>query len=359
VSFHGRFTALVGIITIAAALGGALIAGCGVKSEDASAPQSIHGYRVSYQLQSAGAGEVNFDKIEVLSDGDAKVRLTFGEGAEEFTVTDGARAVSVSGDGTSNEEVKVSDVPRFVVHEGDGTLAAWCVDAKVAGNAYVLLRATRHYSCRDPGSESLFKGKELWVDQQTGLILKWIASDLTVTASEIDVDASLPADSFSVQPPQGANDRAHPPVAEFRIPRVGGGELTMDAYRGEPVVILLGDAAGIRALVERVLPMTGGGKSPPVFGLLHSVPPADWTGSLLNSSDVTALARAVSASTGSFQVPVGIDFKGGVSVNMTDPLDPQNAVTAVVLVRSDGTVSRVAAASTTDSELRDWIARLS
>jgi hypothetical protein len=254
----------------------------------------------------------------------------------------------------------VSDVPRFVVHEGDGTLAAWCADAKAAGSADVRTRATRHYSCRAPESEPmLLKGKELWVDQQTGLILKWIVSDLTATVSEIDLNATIPAESFALKPPRGAQDQAHPAVPAFRLPRIGGGELTMDTYRGAPVVILLGDAEGIRSLVERVLPMTGGGKSPRVFGLLHSLPPADWKGSLLNRSDAAALAKVVSASVGSFQVPVGIDFKGGVSVNMTNDLDPQNAETAVVLVGSDGNISRVAAPSTTDSVLRGWIAGLS
>jgi hypothetical protein len=82
-------------------------------------------------------------------------------------------------------------------------------------------------------------------------------------------------------------------------------------------IVVVGDAEGIRATVQRLLPLTAGGHQPQVVGMLIAPPSPDWQGSLLNPEDARSLADAVSKSAGSFAVPVGIDFKGAASWPLT------------------------------------------
>jgi hypothetical protein len=177
------------------------------------------GFRVTYRLASPDGGELNFDKLEVLTDGRARVREMIGEfgvkGNFSRVVTDGSRAVGFNaadkggyGVGSTYQTLKVSEVQHYVLPEGDAALTAWCVDAKVAAAAEVLGRPARHYVCRDPGWEELTQAKELWVDRQTGLILKWVpggdSNHDTATAIRIDLNAPLAADAFSLRPQPGA-----------------------------------------------------------------------------------------------------------------------------------------------------------
>ena len=365
---------------IAGGLGAVYLSGCGSTSgtsavgprADPSPSRGVVGFLVTYRLASTGGGEQNFDKLEVLTDGRAKVRETigvFGAKAEVARlVTDGLRAVAFTADGNGGygagskyQQLKVSEFPRFVLRDGGRALDAWCADAKVVGTAEVLGRSTQHYGCRDPGIEKLEQAKDLWVDQQTGLILKWTKGSggnnvMSATATRVDLHANLPTDAFSTQRPARAQDAASVFPTGFRLARVGGGELNVDTTR--PVILVIGRPDDIRTLVARLLPLTGGGKSPMVVGLLVPAIPADRPGSLLNPSDSAALAKTVSASAGTFQVPVGIDFKGNVSgqADGTRELGSQKA--AVVLMNSHGKLSHVAPPSTSDSELRSWIDKL-
>jgi hypothetical protein len=103
--------------------------------------------------------------------------------------------------------------------------------------------------------------------------------------------------------------RPHPRVDDFRLPRLGGGELALADYRGPPLIIVVGPAAGVRELVARLLPMTGRGTKPQVMGMLVVVRPDGWKGSLENPEDARSFADSVSKSAGTFPVPVGIDVK--------------------------------------------------
>jgi hypothetical protein len=119
---------------------------------------------------------------------------------------------------------------------------------------------------------------------------------------------------------------------------VGGGEVTLTDYP-KPLVIVIGNAAGIRKMVDRLLPLTQGGRKPPVIGMLIAVPPDGWKGSLLNPSDAAAFAEQVSRSAGTFPVPVAIDIKGaaGYPVTQAAGLDAgQMALTAIGFIGSDG-----------------------
>jgi len=187
----------------------------------------------------------------------------------------------------------------------------------------------------------------------------------TTAATELSPDPAIDENTFSTQVPKGAKDAAHPRVDDFRLPRVGGGEVALADYRGQPLIIVAGPVAGVRQLVNRLLSMTGGGTKPQVVGVLVAVPPEDRKGSLLNPEDAKSFADSVSESAGTFEVPVGIDIKGAASYSFTglvpeiQPGQPGHLVrTAVALIRSDGTVDRVATDTATDVQLGSWIADL-
>ena len=80
---------------------------------------------------------------------------------------------------------------------------------------------------------------------------------------------------------------------------------------------MTGPADGIRAQLDRLLPMTAGGKKPAVIGLLIAIPPSDSKGSLLNPEDEKAFVDSVDKSAGRFAVPVGIDVKGAAGYPLT------------------------------------------
>ena len=173
-----------------------------------SESSSGHGYRVTYRLRSTF--EQNFDRVEVLTDGAKKVRINVGG---DVLVSNGVRAVDFTpnddggfGAGSTHAAVAVKDVDLFVVHKGDGTLQTWCAEAHLVGAAKVLGRSSHHFTCRDPGDQLLFRAKELWVDQKTGLILKWTQGSDSATATQVDVDAPLAPDAFSLLPPTGSPD---------------------------------------------------------------------------------------------------------------------------------------------------------
>jgi hypothetical protein len=143
---------------------------------------------------------------------------------------------------------------------------------------------------------------------------------------------------------------------------VGGGEVTLAGYRDHPLVVVAGDSAGIRQMVQRLLPMTANGTKPQVLGLLFAIPAEDWKGSLLNPEDEKSFAESVAKSAGRFEVPVGIDIKGGAAYQITTAAGVEpftTRTTAVGFVHSDGTLAQVTTDAATNEELRSKIDELS
>ena len=162
-------------------------------------------------------------------------------------------------------------------------------------------------------------------------------------------------------------DQGHPIVEPIRLAALTGGELTTGAYRGQSLVLVAGPADGVRRVVDRLLPMTGRGRSPRVLGLLTAVPGGDFKGTLLNPGDAAAYVASVARAQQPFFVPVGVDIKGNVRARFTPYVapfgrgarEPDGAV-AIVLVRSDGRLDRVVLdVQVSNGQLHEWIGALS
>ena len=199
------------------------------------------------------------------------------------------------------------------------------------------------------------------LDEATRLLLKDTGAGHTVVATEIEIGPAIDAETFSTYRPSDAatltENRADPKIDDFRLPRVGGGELASTGFP-PPLVIVAGDAAGIRTMAARLLPLTHGGARPRVIGFLTAVPPPDWTGNLLDPGDAASFADHASQAAGRFPVPVGVDIKGAAGYQITQAAGVeagQTTPTAVGFIAAGMALAHVATDGTTDAELQDLI----
>jgi hypothetical protein len=255
--------------------------------------------------------------------------------------------------------------PIFVYAEGSPYFDSACPQARGLGTNTVLGRTAVRYACGESaisGFQDVPGGvHEMSLDQSTRLLLRDAGSEHTVVATGIEIGPRVDSETFSTElparPSARAADPALPKIDDFRLPRVGGGEVALADFP-PPVVIVAGGAAGIRTMVARLLPLTQGGARPRVIGLLTAVPPPDWTGSLLNPSDAASFADQASRAAGRFPVPVGVDIKGAAGYQITQAAGVEAGQTtpvAVGFIASNGTLAHVVTDTATDEELRDRI----
>jgi hypothetical protein len=248
-----------------------------------------------------------------------------------------------------------TEVPQFVEEPGSASFRQGCPQARRLGPTTILRRPATRYQCAaiaDPDGSSM-SAHQLVLDDATGLLLQAGMGDKLV---DFTVHVPAKADTFSTEIPAGGSELG--PLQDFRLYRVGGGKIALADYRGRPLLVVTGDAAGIRAMLTRLAPITGNGTKPQVIGLLIAIPPEGWKGSLLNPADERSLAAEVSKAAGSFPVPVGIDFKGAASYQISQQTGVQpggTSPTAVGLVRSDGTLLQVLTETATDAALRGLV----
>ena len=153
------------------------------------------GYRVTYSVSDSSVGDLGLSvhRIEVLTDGKVMVRVTPADVGGYYEVTDGVSAMIWRP--TEVQAVKVSDIGRFVVHDSDRTLSAWCTNANESAPANVLNRAARHYTCSPVNLDtipSIYRADQIWIDQESGLILQWWQGLSRFAATHIDLHATLP-----------------------------------------------------------------------------------------------------------------------------------------------------------------------
>jgi hypothetical protein len=248
-----------------------------------------------------------------------------------------------------------TQVPQFVEQPGSASFRQGCPHARRLGPTTILRRPATRYQCAAiayPDGSSM-SAHQLVLDNATGLLLQAGMGDKLV---DFTVHLPAKADTFSTEIPAGGSELG--PLQDFRLYRVGGGKIASADYRGRPLLVVTGGAAGIRAMLTRLAPITGNGTKPQVIGLLIAIPPEGWKGSLLNPADERSLAAEVSKAAGSFPVPVGIDFKGAAGYQISQQTGDQpggTRPTAVGLVRSDGTLVQVLTETATDAALRGFV----
>jgi hypothetical protein len=257
---------------------------------------------------------------------------------------------TAGGAGNDEQPSPIVPEPRTLASRG------YCPDGRRTGTRSLLGRTAIVYACdASQAQNGQLPATELELDEATGLVLKAVTEDGTITVTDLVFHPPITADTFSTAMPAGVEELE--PVY-FRLPRVGGGKVDSTYYVGQPLLVVAGDADGIRAMLARLAPMT----DIPVIGLLIAIPPPDWNGSLLNPADRRSLAADVSQQAGSFTVPVAIDFKGATATPISGsagiPLGGTRP-TAVGLVRSDRGLAKVLTEKATDKELRGLIANLS
>jgi hypothetical protein len=361
-------------------MGGCLVAvlgitGCGKQAHRTPAIEDADIVRARYSATSVWDGQELHQEYEVIADGDRRVRISYvrGESLErtqgDWTVWDGRSLLDYEQAAEQPyhryEDGEVETPPIFVYAERSQYLDSACPQARDLGTDTVLGRAAVRYACADSvilGIHDVPGGvHEMSLDQATGLLLKDSGSAHTVVATEIEMDPAVDAATFSTERPAGpaarAEDSAHQKIDDFRLPRVGGGEVALADFP-PPLIIVAGGAAGIRTMVARLLPLTRGGDRPRVIGLLTAVPSADWTGSLLNPSDAASFADRASQAAGRFPVPVAVDIKGAAGYQITQAAGVEAGQTspiAVGFIASDGVLAHVVTDAATDEELRDRI----
>ncbi|GAA4563591.1 hypothetical protein GCM10023176_07830 [Micromonospora coerulea] len=333
--------------------------------------QALDVIRARYTMIIRQDGQEFRQEYEVIADGDRRTRINyFGEPETDWEKrTDGSWMVwdgQVLLDYNPNSDpayTRVDDPdagqrPVYVLREGSQHFPRACPEARRLGTHAQLGRTAVRYACAASTDEGgIPEPHEMSLDQATGLLLKDDGAALSIAASEVDFDRTVDVGMFSTELPAGAQDGSGPRIEDFRLPRVGGGELALTDCP-PPLVIVVGDAAGIRKMVARLLPLTQGGVRPRVIGMLVAVPPPDWKGSLLNPADAASFADEASKAAGPFPVPVGVDIKGaaGYQISQAAGVEAgQTKPTAVGFVASDGTVAHASTDAAPDDKLRELI----
>jgi hypothetical protein len=355
------------------------VAGCGQQAQQTPTAVTSTGVaaeqagvvRGRYTWTMVADGQKLRLELEVLADRDGRIRVSQlsgplpgseGSAAGSWTVWDGR--VLLTYDPASEpaysrtEDPQAGQKPIYVLVEGSSHFIRACPGARRLGTHTVLQRTAVRYACAASTEEGMVPEKhEMSLDQATGLMLKDAGPTQTLVATAIDVHPTVDADTFATDLPAGAEDAAHPKIDDFRLPRIGGGEVALSDYR-PPLVIVAGDAAGIRKMVDRLLPLTQGGVRPQMIGMLIAIPPADWKGTLLNPQDAASFAEQVSQAAGRFRVPVAVDIKGSAAYQITEAAGVEAGhthPTAVGFVRADRSIGDVTTEAATDDELRNQI----
>ena len=346
------------------------VAGCGQQAQSSPAGGGSGLVRARYTLTTE-EGEVDRVELEVIADGSRRIRVTqVGPQQDQrtgaWTVWDGRFLLSYDPSNepkyTRTENVEADQRPAFILPEGSAEFARTCPGARRLGTHTVLGRAAVRYACAaSAGQDTAPKPQEMSLDEATRLVLRQSGAGSTAEATEFELNPAVDADTFSTDLPAAtADDPAGPKIEDFRLPQIGGGELSLADYP-KPLVIVTGSAAGIRKVLSRLSPLTHGGVKPQIIGMLIAVPSADWKGSLLNPDDAASFARETAAKAGTFPVPVAIDIKGAAGYQITQAAGieaGQTKRTAIGFITSNGTLAEATTDTATDEELHDQIAAL-
>jgi len=326
---------------------------------------------VRYSVKGSGEDGDLSQQLEVIVAGD-RVRYTVIEGGDEGaadgfrTIWDGTTLLVHDPEGEpADTRVESPDPdeygapPVFIFQTGSEAFQSACSKARPAGTVMILGRSGQRHSCAATADDSgnSREAHEMTLDRETGLLLRDIGRSLDMVATEINPDPPIDEMTFSTDLPDGAVDG--PQLADFRLPKLGGGTLDRSDYRDTALIVVIGEAKGIRRLLDLLAPLTRNGTGPPVVAMLNAVPPAGWKGTLLNEQDAAAFAASVSKTAGRFAVPVGIDIKGAAASELRSYEQMQAGISVVVAVSASGTIDFTttdAELAASDKALRTWMA---
>lgn len=361
-------TATVVALTVVGCASGADRPRADQSSTPSASASDLDSVRVLYRYEERIDGQRSRIDWEVVTGQAHRIRATItggfntdGPAIGTYFVYDGKVLLTYEPDGNpkyylTNHPAKSDMPPALVVARPDSkALARLCPKAQRRHKETIRGRSAVSYTCA-PTAVQKEEGAsvDLVVDSATGLVLR--AGPLTVR--QLEFNPPTTAATFSTALP---DNRGYQPLKTFRVPRVGGGQLALNDYRGRPLVVITGHAAGIRTLAARLATPTDHGQAPPVIALLIAIPPDNWNGSLLNPDDVSALATTISRQVGDLGIPTGIDFKGaaGRSISLPAGISPQESRPAAVgFIRSDGTLVKVLTERASTAQLAQQVARL-
>ena len=361
-----------------AALGAALaltLAGCGSapdlpRAGTSPAPSGsatdLGSVRVRYRYEETIDGEKSRIDWEVITGQAQRMRYTVTGGSNTdgpaigtYYIYDGKVLLTYEPDGEQkynlNQHPTKTDIPPgpLVAAPGSPLLARYCPKAERRGEQTVLGRDAVAYACTPTAPQKKDGAADnLVVDAATGLVLR--AGPLAVT--QLQFNPPTTAATFSTEIPDDPGyEQLH-----FALSRLGGGYLVPDDYLGHPLLVITGDAAGIRSLAHRLAPLTKNGQSPPVIALLVTRQPTNPDGSPRDTDDA-ALAASISRQVGDLGVPTGMDLEGAAGAPISGPAGMRAGETrpaAVGFVRSDGILAAVLTEHATTAELTQQVAQL-
>ena len=363
-----RIAALGAVVALA-------VSGCGSGSERPRADTSpgpsgsatdLGSVRVHYRYEETIDGQKSRIEWEVITGPAHRMRYTVtggfnadGPAIGTYYVYDGKALMSYEPDAEQKyrltKDPAKTDIPPgpLIAAPGSPLLARYCPNAQRRGEQTVLGRDAVSYACTPTAAQ---KGEgaadALVVDAATGLVLR--AGPLVVT--QLQFNPPTTAATFDTAIP---DDPGYAPL-HFGVSRLGGGYLFLDDYLGHPLLVITGDAAGIRSLAHRLAPLTRNGQSPRVIALLNAVPPTNPDGSPREFDD-TALAASISRQVGDIGVPTGMDLQGaaGAPISSAAGVPPgETRPAAVGFLRSDGILAAVLTEHATTAQLAQQIAQL-
>jgi hypothetical protein len=140
-----------------------------------------------------------------------------------------------------------------------------------------------------------------------------------------------PGDAGPTEPEQEPAPTGPPQVPDFTVDQLGGGVLRWSAYRGKPVVVVVGDVPHVLQGIQRVTELRAGPR-PAVIGLVWKV---------FGSKFTPAPIAAIEEEAGDVSVPVGYAAIPRPAVWFFDEAEVDSAESGVIaFVNAEGLLVR-------------------
>ena len=336
-----------------AAVGLAIVmaGGCGPQqtTEESSDGQAV---KVRYESMHEGGDSGGTPQVlQVVAQGD-RFRASISDAATpddayQTVVWDGQAMLLLEGEDASREENPPADQrpTSYFMRAGDATFDRTCPGGVRQGSAQVAGRSGTVYACPAQGTgDTATESSQITLDDETGLLLRSEGASSHMEAIEVELGVGVDDATFSTEIPTGmsgpqdetdASGTPLPLTATDTVPRAGGGDLQLADIRHGPSLVVIGELAGVTAMLNELLPKTSTGTAPRVFVLLNPIPytedePENPDLSLATEEGTKKLIAKASSEVTKFPVPVGIDIKGGAAGEDLRPLEDIMAGTTVL-----------------------------